>query len=127
MSDSIPVYEALGRLPFFEQLVDRFYDKVALDPVLSSVYPQPEDLGPARRRLALFLSEYCGGPPAYSAERGHPMLRRRHFAFEIGTAERDLWLEHMKAALIETDPRPEIARLLLDYFNMGAEMVRNRD
>jgi hemoglobin len=127
VSDPIPVYDAVGGLPFFEQLVDRFYDKVASDQILLSVYPQPEDLAWARRRLALFLSEYWGGPPAYTAERGHPMLRRRHFAFAIGTAERDRWLEHMRAALDEMNPRPEIARLLLDYFNMGADMVRNRD
>ena len=127
MSDATSLYDAVGGLPFFEQLVDRFYDKVASDQVLLSVYPQPDDLSPARRRLALFLSEYWGGPPAYSAERGHPMLRRRHFAFAIGTAERDRWLEHMRAALDEITPRPEVARVLVEYFEMGAEMVRNRD
>jgi hemoglobin len=127
VSDPIPLFEAVGGLPFFEQLVDRFYDKVASDPLLLSVYPQPEDLGPARRRLALFLGEYWGGPPAYSAERGHPMLRRRHFPFAIGTAERDRWLEHMRAAVDEMNPQPEVARVLLEYFDMGAEMVRNRN
>ena len=94
MSETVSPYEAVGGLRFFEELVDRFYDRAASDPDLMSVYPEPEDLGPARRRLALFLSEYWGGPPAYSAERGHPMLRRRHFQFTIGIAERDRWLQH---------------------------------
>jgi len=127
VSDPIPLYDAVGGRSFFEQLVDRFYDRAASDPDLMSVYPQPEDLGPARRRLALFLGEYWGGPPAYSAERGHPMLRRRHFQFAIGIAERDSWLEHMRAAVDEMNPPPEVTRVLLEYFDMGAEMVRNRE
>lgn len=124
MPDPSSVFEAVGGHPFFEALVDRFYDRVAADPVLLAVYP--EDLGPARRRLSLFLSEYWGGPPAYSEERGHPRLRMRHFAFDIGTAERDRWLEHMRAAVGEMDPPAEVTQQLLDYFEMGAEAVRTR-
>lgn len=114
-------------MPFFEKLVDHFYDGVASDLQLLSVYPEPANLGPARRRLALFLAQYWGGPPAYNAERGHPRLRMRHFGFVIGTTERDLWLEHMRAAVDEMDPPLEARQLLLDYFDKGAEMVRNRD
>lgn len=51
----------------------------------------------------------------------------RHFPFTIGTIERDLWLEHMRAAIEEMDPPSEAQRLLLDYFERAAEMVRNRD
>ena len=127
MAEPTSVYEEVGGLPFFEQLVDRFYDEVASDPELLPVYPQPEDLGPARRRLALFLSEYWGGPAAYSAERGHPMLRRRHLSFAIGPAERDRWFEHMRAAVDGMGPPADIRRRLLEYFQMGAEALRNRD
>jgi hemoglobin len=121
------VFEAVGGLPFFERLVDHFYEGVSADPVLLALYPEPEDLGPARRRLALFLAEYWGGPPDYSAERGHPRLRMRHAPFEIGSAERDRWLEHMTAAVREMDPPHEIASAFLSYFEMGAEAVRIRD
>src|SRR5215813_8539473 len=78
------VYEQAGGMPFFERLVDRFYDGVAGDPVLLALYPQPDDLGPARRRLTLFLAQYWGGPTTYSDERGHPRLRARHLPFAIG-------------------------------------------
>jgi hemoglobin len=114
-------------MPFFEQLVDHFYDGVASDPRLLSVYPQPADLGPARRRLALFLAQYWGGPPTYSAERGHPRLRMRHIGFVIGATERDLWLGHMRAAVDRMDPPMQARQLLLDYFDQAAEMLRNRD
>ncbi len=118
MSDPVAVYEVVGGLPFFEGLVDRFYERVAADPVLLAIYPEPGDLAPARRRLALFLAEYWGGPPDYTEERGHPRLRMRHFPFGIGAAERDRWLEHMTAAVAEMDPssrdRPDPPRLLRD-------------
>jgi hemoglobin len=127
VSEPGSVFDLVGGLPFFEELVDRFYDRVASDPTLLSAYPEPTDLGPARHRLALFLAQYWGGPATYSAERGHPRLRMRHFPFTIGTTERDLWLRHMDAAVGEMDVSPEIARMLHDYFVMGAETVRNRD
>jgi hemoglobin len=121
------LYDVVGGTPFFVSLVDRFYDGVAADPELLRVYPNPEDLLPARRRLALFLAQYWGGPPEYSAERGHPQLRMRHFPFAIGSAERDRWLEHMRAAVEEQSPSPGVAGTLLEYFEMAAEALRNRD
>ena len=48
------VYERVGGLPFFERLVDRFYEGVAGDPVLLRLYPHPEDLAAPRRHLSLF-------------------------------------------------------------------------
>jgi hemoglobin len=127
VSDPESVYEAVGGLAFFDELTRRFYARVAADPVLLAVYPEPEDLEPARRRLALFLSEYWGGPPVYSEERGHPRLRMRHFPFAIGPAERDHWLEHMTAAVGEMDPAPQVAEALTSYFGWAAEGLRNRD
>ena len=121
------LYEAVGGHPFFGALVDRFYDRVEADPVLLGIYPAPEDLGPARRRLSLFLAEYWGGPPAYTEERGHPRLRMRHFPFDIGIAERDRWLTHMRAAVVDMEPPAEVEQQLLDYFEMGAEAVRTRE
>ena len=121
------VYDAVGGLPFFEVLVDRFYRGVALDPVLLPLYPQPDDLGPARRRLTLFLAQYWGGPTTYSDERGHPRLRMRHAPFLIGPVERDRWLLHMRAAVASMDAPPAARAALLDYFAMTAESMRNTD
>jgi hemoglobin len=114
-------------MPFFEGLVDRFYDGVATDPDLLRIYPQPGDLAPARRHLALFLAQYWGGPRTYDAERGHPRLRMRHFPFAIGPAERDAWLRHMRAAIARMDPPTEVADRLDAYFDMAADAMRNRD
>ncbi len=122
----VPLYDAVGGMPFFEELVERFYDGVASDPVLLRLYPEPDDLAPARRRLTLFLAQYWGGPTRYSDERGHPRLRMRHAPFTIGVEERDRWLVHMRAAIASLEPPDDIARALGDYFDMAAEGMRNQ-
>ena len=120
------LYDAAGGLPFVEALVDRFYEGVAGDPVLLALYPQPDDLAPARHRLTLFLAQYWGGPTTYDAERGHPRLRMRHAPFAIGPAERDRWLVQMRAAVAGCAPPPDVGRRLDAYFEMAAEAMRNR-
>src|SRR5262245_960920 len=127
MSSTETLYDAVGGMAFFERLVDRFYDGVEGDPELRRLYPEPDDLGPARRRLTLFLAQYWGGPGTYSEERGHPRLRMRHLSFAIGPAERDRWLLHMADAVEQTAPTPEIAERLMAYFVLSAEAMRNRD
>lgn len=121
------VFEAAGGLAFFERLVDAFYDGVAGDPELLRVYPTPDDLRAARHNLSLFLSQYWGGPATYSQERGHPRLRLRHVPFEIGPAQRDRWLVHMRAAIDRLAPGPNVRSELERYFESAAEAMRNRD
>jgi hemoglobin len=125
MTDASTIYDRAGGTPFFEALVARFYAGVASDPVLRPVYPEP-DLADAQHRLTLFLIQYWGGPTTYDRERGHPRLRMRHAPFAIGPAERDRWLVHMRAALAESAPPPEVGAQLERYFVTAAEAMRNR-
>ncbi len=127
MESTVTLYEAAGGMPFFEALVDRFYEGVAGDPALLRLYPEAPDLAGARRRLTLFLAQYWGGPSTYAEERGHPRLRLRHFPFQIGPAERDAWLRHMRHALASSDVPPAVAERLDRYFDTAAEAMRNRD
>lgn len=120
------IYEAAGGMPFFEALVGRFYQNVASDPILRALYPEA-DLGPAARRLTLFLAQYWGGPRTYEVERGHPRLRARHFPFRIDSDNRDRWLRAMRDAVGFTHPPAPIAAQLLDYFDLAAEAMRNVD
>ena len=120
------LYAIAGGMPFFERLVTRFYEGVAADADLRPLYPE-EDLAGATRRLTLFLAQYWGGPRTYDDERGPPRLRMRHFPFAIGPLERDRWLVHMRAAIAELAPLPEVADALERYFANAAEAMRNRD
>jgi hemoglobin len=119
------LYQRVGGTEFFRRLVDRFYAGVATDPPLRALYPE-EDLGPAARRLTLFLVQYWGGPRLYEEERGHPRLRMRHVPFVIDADQRDRWLRHMRAAVAEMDPPADVVEELERYFAMAAESMRNQ-
>ena len=120
------VFDRVGGQAFFDRLVDGFYDRVEADPVLLRLYPDPEDLDGARRRLALFLAQYWGGPTTYSQERGHPRLRMRHAPFAIGPEERDHWLAAMTASLDDQDLTPDVREAFDSYFEMAAGSMMNR-
>ncbi len=120
------VYELAGGEPVFRELVTRFYDAVAADPVLRAVYPE-EDLAGARERLTLFLIQYWGGPQTYSERRGHPRLRMRHAPFVIGEPERAAWLGHMSAAVRSLGLAPQLEGRLLEYFEVAAAAMVNSE
>ena len=120
------LFDDVDGQPFFDRLVDRFYIGVEGDPVLLRLYPDRADLEGARRRLALFLGQYWGGPATYSQERGHPRLRARHVPFPIGELERDRWLVHMRAAIAGSDAPDDAKRRLFDYVTMASDAMRNR-
>ena len=130
----VTIFTAVGGQLFFDRLVDRFYVRVAADDVLLRLYPDQEDLGPARERLALFLGQYWGGPETYSEQRGHPRLRMRHMPFTIGDEEREHWVHAMEEALEETMPetpldsdlREEVTVRMREYFAMAATAMVNQ-
>ena len=57
-------YERAGGAATFKELTARFYEKVAVNPILKPMYPD-EDLAGAQERLELFLAQYWGGPATY--------------------------------------------------------------
>jgi hemoglobin len=118
-------YEDVGGAPVFSALVAHFYAGVRTDPVLAPLYPQ-DDWDGAETRLRSFLEQYWGGPTTYSQERGHPRLRMRHAPFAIGTAERDAWLRHMRAAVDSLELSPEHDAALWGYLEMAALSMQNR-
>ncbi|NBN88959.1 MAG: globin [Actinobacteria bacterium] len=124
-TDDRTVYDVVGGMDFFVALADRFYDRVRDDAVLLPLYPDPDDLPAASRRLAMFLAQYWGGPHAYSEERGHPMLRARHNPYVIGALERDHWLVCMLSAVNELVTDDDVRAQMTDYFVKAAEHLRN--
>ena len=134
------LYERVGGQDFFDRVVDYFYDAVERDLILLPLYPEGAATSGARRRLALFLAQYWGGPTTYSEERGHPRLRMRHGPYVIGELERDRWLRHMTAAietavadfagagvadLADAGTADEVCRVFTDYVVTAADHLRN--
>lgn len=120
------LYDVVGGEETFRRLVDGFYARVAVDPLLRPLYPE-QDLGPAAERLRLFLVQYWGGPRTYSERRGHPRLRMRHVPFAVTPAARDAWLAHMRASLDELGLPADAQRMLWDYLVMAAHSLVNTD
>lgn len=127
MADAGSVYDAVGGAEFFNELVERFYRRVATDPLLRPMYP--DDLTASVQHMSLFLQQYWGGPGTYSEQRGHPRLRQRHLPFVITEAERDAWFGHMAAALdslvVERDIPPEHEAAMIQHFTNAAEFLVN--
>ena len=118
------LYQRVGGDAYFVALVDHFYQGVQDDPVLRPIYPS--NLAPGKANLAAFLAQYWGGPPDYSATRGHPRLRMRHFRFSIGHQERDAWVRHMTEVVRNSPASTADADALIAYFESAATMLINQ-
>ena len=118
-------FARVGGEEFFRRLVDDFYARVEVDPLLRPLFPP--SLAEGKERQFLFLCQVFGGPPRYSALHGHPRLRARHLPFPIGRRERDRWLGHMLASLEVERPSEPAATTLRDYFARASLFMVNRD
>lgn len=118
------VFDRVGGMPAFEQLVESFYRRVAEDELLRPMYP--EDLGPGKRHLTLFFAQYWGGGNVYGDQRGHPRLRMRHASFPITPEAALRWAELMAAAIGEQDFPPEVDALLLGYVGRATPTLINQ-
>lgn len=117
-------YERVGGAKTFEELAKVFYQGVSQDPLLKPMYPE-EDLGPAERRLRMFLEQYWGGPDTYQKERGHPRLRMRHAPYKIGPKAKAAWLANMKRAVDTLNLPPADEAELWDYLERAAHAMLN--
>ena len=116
------LYDRLGE-ESFAKLTRVFYEQVSQDPVLKPMYPE-EDLGPAERRLRMFLEQYWGGPDTYQQERGHPRLRMRHFPFKIGPKAKQAWLDAMRKAVDSLQLSPMDDGELWSYLDRAAHAMQ---
>ncbi len=120
-------YQRIGGEAVVRQLTRRFYE---IMDELPETYPlrkiHAEDLTESGQKLFEFLSGWLGGPQLFIEKYGHPMLRRRHFAFRIGREERDQWLLCMQMALDEVVPDAALRSELYDAIAHLADHMRNQ-
>ena len=117
--------ELLGRIggrEVIERVVDAFYEKIVEDEELRPLFPEHLDAG--REKQKLFLEQWLGGEPRYSAQYGHPRLRRRHFPFMISERAAGRWMRHMIQAFRDCGVgEPEVAELVATFGPMAKHMV----
>lgn len=90
------IFERLGEANI-RLLVDRFYDLVFDDEQISHLFKTDKDLIKEKQRL--FLTQFLGGPPLYTAQYGHPQLRARHMPHPIAHDDAVAWLSCMSTAI----------------------------
>ena len=125
-SDVTSPFQAIGGRDAVDRIVDLFYDRMDTLPEAQTIRAMhPADLSGIRSLFKKYLAEWLGGPPAYSDERGHPRLRRRHLPFAIGAAERDAWMLCMNGALDEVIADKELRENLSRQLLGVADWMRN--
>lgn len=117
------LYERVGGRPFFDKLVEDFYEGVEAEELLRPLYPTR--LERSKNDLAEFLAQYWGGPQSYSERKGHPRLRMRHARFVIGWAEREAWMRCMTSAVEASGADAPTRHQLVEYFDMASTHMIN--
>jgi hemoglobin len=125
--DPTAPFHLLGGEPGVRELVDRFYDLMAIDERFVHIRAlHPNTLDDSRDKLFWFLCGWLGGPPHYEARFGHPRLRARHLPFPIASRERDEWLLCMAQAMSDRGVVSPLFERLLQAFHGTADWMRNR-
>jgi hemoglobin len=124
-------FAQLGGRQVVERLAARFYEVMEHDePALAAVHRQGESGGiepEVKRRFALFLVGWLGGPQEYMAQHGHPRLRMRHGRVPVDTSLRDAWLRCMQRALDDCGVTGNVRRFLDQRFAEVADFLRNTE
>lgn len=119
-------YALIGGEARLRELVDRFYDLMALEPEFAALRAMhPPDLDGSRDKLHWFLCGWTGGPDHYIQRFGHPRLRARHLPFSIASVERDQWLRCMALAMQDIGLPGALQERLMHAFYQTADWMRN--
>ncbi|SDN20207.1 protoglobin domain-containing protein [Alkalicoccus daliensis] len=122
MKEKYTAYDALGEERLSE-VVDCFYGHVSEHPDLKSIFP--DDLTETRRKQKQFLTQFFGGPPLYTEEHGHPMLRARHMPFVITPKRAEAWLSCMAQALTEKEIEEPLRSAMFERLSYTAKHMVN--
>lgn len=126
--ETITLYTAIGGDAAVRALTQRFYMLMDTLPEAARCRAvHPPDLSGSEEKFYEYLTGWLGGPPLYTDKRGHPMLRRRHFAAAIGPAERDEWLLCFTRALAETVPSEGLRAVILEPVTRLAHHMQNQE
>ncbi|WP_409291830.1 globin [Peribacillus sp. SCS-37] len=115
-------YETIGNEKLSE-IIDLFYSRVSQHPDLVPLFP--DDLSETARKQKQFMTQYLGGPPLFTSEHGHPMLRARHMPFEITPRRADAWLSCMRDAMDEAGLEGEIREFFYQRLVLTAQHMIN--
>jgi hemoglobin len=94
------LYDRIGP-DTLKQLVDAFYDFVFANEKIAPLFKNDKE--EIKEKQVLFLSQFLGGPGAYSERFGHPKMRARHMPHKITHEAKEEWLKCMQLAIDTLD------------------------
>ncbi len=120
------IYERLGA-DNLQLLVDYFYDLVFTDEQLAPLFSKtPKEV--IKNKQLLFLTQFLGGPAAYSELYGHPKMRARHMPHEITESKAIAWLQCMNKAVYQLPIDEQLKKELFSSFpKMAFHMVNTEE
>jgi hemoglobin len=126
MPDSPPptLYAWAGGQAALERLTTRFYQRVAMDPLLAPLFAHMDQHHP--RFVAQFIAEVFGGPASYSAERGgHPHMVRAHLERHLTESQRRHWFDLLLSTADEVGlpSDPEFRSAMVGYLEWGSRLA----
>eukprot|EP01027_Heterolobosea_sp_BB2_P011078 GEZU01016161.1.p1 GENE.GEZU01016161.1~~GEZU01016161.1.p1 ORF type:complete len:137 (+),score=22.24 GEZU01016161.1:1248-1658(+) len=93
----------------------------------TSMFPPGEEgLQSSIQNQYEFLIQRFGGPPLFSARKGHPALKARHVNFHVNNKSSEKWLAHMKAAMEEVGIPEREKEAMMEFFIHTAAFLQNR-
>jgi hemoglobin len=118
------LYREIGGEQAIQTALDRFYEKVLVDPRLSGFF-EGLDVERVKRRQKAFLTMAFGGPNHYD---GRDLRTAHRRAVERGLTEvvYEVFMGHFRTTLEELDvPRPKIQQIM-EIAEGGRHDVLNR-
>ena len=118
------LYDQLGE-ENLRLLVDRFYDLVFENPQISRLFKTDKNVIKEKQRL--FLTQFLGGPPLYSAQYGHPRLRARHLPHAINSDDAVAWLSCMSTSISSLPVEQKLKDDMMERLIPTAMFMVNRE
>ncbi len=119
-------FSKIGGAPAINKIVEEFFQRMETLPEARTVREMhSDDLDKTKAVMKRYFSELLGGPMQFSDSRGHPALKGRHAAFDIGPKERDAWMRCMREALQANVADESLRQYIEERFYQLADWVRN--
>ncbi len=125
VADTPTLYEWAGGGEAIARLIDRFYDRVQDDELISPLFPGGVSRE-HRDHVAMWWQEVFGGPPAYTDDLGgYSRMVSKHRDLGISVEQRRRFVETMSVAADDAGlpDDPEFRSALLAYLEWGTRLA----
>jgi hemoglobin len=114
----------MGGAEKLEQLMERFYQRVAADPLLAPIFASmsPQHV----EHVSAFIAEVFGGPKTYSEQLGgHHAMIRKHLGRALTEQQRQRWMNLLLECADEVGvpSDPEFRSAFVGYIEWGTRLA----